>query len=199
MFSWICNTYGSLISIPSQDFTVRGIAKKVGQFVLVEPNEVRHEYFLKKMQENSSESILLFHGTPISSLLSILENGFRPSIDTRWGFGNFMAEEPRLSSHFAYKGSWGPSGDTSSGWGVLLGCQVPGVGRPVADISNTLPSGVHVIKDMNSIAIRYIFLLPPPAVLDHVPKRACIRAQMMKAFQKFPADQLATTTNLTYV
>lgn len=195
LLSWMFKNCGNDVIVASDHFEIRGMSKPVDQFLLIKPDKKRHQTFLNGMKKALSKSILLFHGTPLSNLYPILRDGFTPSYDERFGLGNFMAEEPKLSYDFAFKEAASyrrykasEKLESYSGWGVLLGCEVPGNGRPVEDYTNSIPSGVHVIEDLASIAIRYIFLLPPPYAPQKMPARAVIRAQMMEAFQRFPAD-----------
>jgi hypothetical protein len=57
----------------------------------------------------------------------------------------------------------------------------------VNDHTNIIPTGVHVIT-YGPIAIRYVIFEPPPYRSGNMPKRADIRAQMTKVFQRFSSN-----------
>jgi len=193
LLSWICETHGDKLQLATDEFHISGFPDRVVQLILNKPDAKRHSHFIKQMKSKSQESILLFHGTDCGYLWSILSGGFKPSGDTRFGPGNFMAEEPVTSYAYATKGIAGPKWKNANEGGLMFGCQVLGKGRPVRD-GSAGAGGIHVINDLSSIAIRYIFLLPPQDLRLYpsptAPSRAAVRSTMMNAFKKFPDPEM---------
>ncbi|KAE8452256.1 hypothetical protein EG329_000956 [Mollisiaceae sp. DMI_Dod_QoI] len=151
------------------------------------------------MVTDKNTSILLFHGTCLKHLQSILREGFRAAFDTSRGKGLFMAENPGLSHQYAIhasgfyrKAEVGWKYDPYKSFGMLLGCEVTGKGRQVHGDG----AGILVITTLDSIMIRYIFLLP----VDEMSKwwnakstvqRNKIESNMKRAFKKIRAGQVS--------
>ncbi|KAG4433835.1 hypothetical protein IFR05_010683 [Cadophora sp. M221] len=217
LVSWLLATFGSdfIEATYKSGLRIPGFGESVLQFVLPRPVLAHRENFTKHLKNAQNESILLFHGTSTRHLQSILRNGFIPAKDVRFGPGLFMAMEPELASRFAAFQLFDifteselnyDSDDVRPDWeklkpwsnspfnahGVLLGCQVAGMGRPVDDDEDNADEGdVHVISQLDSITIRYIFLLPatdPDEEIldifdDELPDRTEVEPAMTAAFK----------------
>ncbi|KAH7329932.1 hypothetical protein BKA65DRAFT_597084 [Rhexocercosporidium sp. MPI-PUGE-AT-0058] len=177
---WMCSTFGSDIIKATEDsgLKVPGFPNSVCQFVLARPAPVHRETFAEHLKQTKIKPMLLFHGTPMRHLQSILRNGFSPAANQRFGAELFMA-----------KTRWNlmviPERNLCTN--PMKGCQVTGQGRPVYD-----GQGVHVIKQLDSIAVRYNFLLPLTRTLDHLgvdaPGRALVEPAMTTAFKAILED-----------
>jgi hypothetical protein len=205
LLSWICSTYGNDIVPASGNLFIASMPKTVHQFVLVKPTPVLQTRFDAALAKRST-SCVLYHGTPLKHLHSIMCNGFWPAADRRFGKGVFMAENPETSYYYAGKDQYDEWEDdlwvtdpkwendseqgNDSEWryspfqsfGVLLGCGVAGHGRLVEDDE----PDVHVIKHLSSVMIRYIFLLSPEDLnMDGrrlPPKGSVLRPEMLAGF-----------------
>jgi len=72
---------------------------------------------------------------------------------------------------------------------MVLGIQAAGKGRLAKDLSDST-GPVHVITNLNSVAVRYVFMLPKtqftgPSEDYGAPERATIEKPMMQALEKF--------------
>lgn len=79
-------------------------------------------------------------------------------------------------------------------YGILLACEVAGAGNIIkhADDFPDYPSVIHVVPSVDSVTVRYVFLVPPHSgVLQEkhfthlVPTRRMVKGPMMKVFGKF--------------
>lgn len=161
LFAWICSTFGSTITEATKDNGLRipNFPDAAQQFALTKPPTALRRKFDAHLATDKGKSMLLFHGTSIHTLFSILREGFHPAADRRHGKegGLFMALEPTYSYPYAAirapKTQW--VNTPLPGHGLLLGCEVSGIGRPVYD-----EPGVHVVSKLDSVIIRYVFLVP---------------------------------------
>ncbi|KAL2067013.1 hypothetical protein VTL71DRAFT_1437 [Oculimacula yallundae] len=190
LISWLSSSFGSTVIEADQasGLKIEGFPASVLQFVLAQPATRHDNLFTQHLKDDQNKSMVLFHGIDFENLQSLLRSGFTPAADRRYGPGLFMAATPFDSYPYAFKLAlvtkpW--SHTPFPNHGVLLGCQVTGAGRPVAD-----GPGIHVINTLTSIAVRYIFLLPyadyanPDRVwLAATPTRNDIRKPMVTAFK----------------
>jgi hypothetical protein len=204
---WICNTYGSTFALATEKFIIPGFASDVQQFIITNPvNSSRQDLFEQELEKAKGKSAVLFHGTSLDNLFSIMSDGFRASTDLTYGKGNFMGDAPRTAYIYAHhraclirdkatgnyateKWNWRSSRDRA----VMLGCQVTGNGRVVNDVSERTGK-VHVIENMQSIAVRYIFLLPDIQYKSrdedfNAPDKKIVEKPLGEAFKKFPTKK----------
>lgn len=204
LLAWISTSYGTRIVEAEGDLKVPGF-KSTPQFAIVKSHvPTLQKAWMNAYDEDGKESVLLFHGTALVHLRSILAEGFYPSTDRSRGVGVFMAAEPSTSAAYAsgpskgyttnsvgtmimakpllYGGSW--KHDPYNTRRLLLGCEATGKGRP-----QVLGVGeFHVIEKLESVLPRYIFLLPPAATIaKSMPTRAKVGPAMMEAFEKIRA------------
>jgi hypothetical protein len=127
---WICGEFGEKIIPAGGDLRISGMPKSYFQFIVIRQDPDLQKLFDMDVAAASSKSMLLFHGTGLTSLVSVLSEGFTPTQDTGFGKGLFMSENPSQSYDYAYfrRLSPGTSWTNSpySSFGVLLGCEVAG-------------------------------------------------------------------------
>ena len=205
---WLSSTFGQKIveATSRSGLKIPGFTKWVYQFILASPASAHRDRFSKQLKKAKGKSILLFHGTPLQNLQSILRNGFVQADHRAFGSGLYMAEEPSYCYRYATRktrqeGSepYGPQyqdvpAKLNRTWphtpfkivGALLGCEVAGNGQPV---THSHEPGVHVIRALDSVMIRYIFLIPGTstaaglAAAAGAPKRAEVEQAMTAAIK----------------
>lgn len=204
---WICQSYGSVFTLASDKLLIPGFAPDVQQFIVSNQlNLSRQDQFEEELEKTKGKSTVLFHGTSLDNLYSIMADGFKASTDITYGTGNFMGDSPRTAYIYAHhraclirdkatgnyateKWNWRPSRDRA----VMMGCQVAGSGRLVNDVSERTGK-VHVIENLQSIAIRYVFLLPDYQYKNRdedlkAPEKAKVEKPLLEAFKKFPTKK----------
>jgi hypothetical protein len=158
MLTWICSKFGESIVPVAGDLKI-SLMSTTHHFIVAKHVPILQESFDKHFKAENSKSMVLFHGTSIQALLSIIRNGFYAAGDKRFGDGIFMSEDPSVSMGYAMNHEAGSGWQNSpyNGRFVLLGCEVAGKGRPVQDYEHI---STHVITQMDSTILRYIFLMP---------------------------------------
>jgi hypothetical protein len=147
MPTWICSKFGESIIPAAGDLRI-ALMPAAHQFIIAKHVPTLQKSFDKHFKAQKSKPMVLFHGTSIQALLSIIRNGFYSADDDKFGQGIFMSEDPEVSTEYAM-------GHAGSGWGnspyddlyVLLGCEVAGKGRPIEDGEY---NGTHVINKLDS-------------------------------------------------
>jgi hypothetical protein len=114
------------------------------------------------MEESSGQSTMVWHGTPIPNVHSILRGGFKVSVD---GYV-WSAEDAVISYDYSFKYAvWQDSvtrtwkNSPYKGWGVLFVFEAAGGGQRVSYWGPNYFA--CVMKEPDSILVRYIFLLFP--------------------------------------
>ncbi|KAL2067012.1 hypothetical protein VTL71DRAFT_1436 [Oculimacula yallundae] len=207
----ICLAHGNDIIEANGDLEIPGFPIGVKQFILAKPKRHFHSkiWSQKKAKllkfktepywQSSPVSTLLFHGAEMSHFQSILREGFTGAADYRFGNGLFMAEDPSTSWSYARERPLSQTAPPLSpfsnspykGYGLLLGCEVLGSGRPVHPVAKPKGSHVHVIQDFASIMPRYLFLIPPGGGTGSIPLRAEVKSRMMSVFRKIEDGRYA--------
>jgi hypothetical protein len=185
LLSWL-SSQGPVLAPAPADMKIPGFKVNVHQFIVVQQDETLQAAFDEQMNLSSGKSGMVWHGTPISNVRSILRDGFATSKD---GF-IWSAEDAEISYDFSFRfaiypqyepiARWG--GCPYKSWGALLGCEVAGGGQRTP---YTGTKYARLIKNPASIIVRYILLLPPseyPA--NQVPKRNAVEPTMVAAFKK---------------
>ncbi|KUJ08105.1 uncharacterized protein LY89DRAFT_742398 [Mollisia scopiformis] len=146
---------------------------------------------------DSEKSMMLFHGTGLQNLQSILRIGFKAAGDTRYGPGLFMGLE--LETSLGYVGDRKPllqpwKSDTyHKRFGLLFGCEVTDNGLPLVHDYQDQDDNAVVINRLRAIVPRYLFLVPLGAEYwttvqqTRMPPRNEVNDPMMKAFEKIRA------------
>lgn len=132
--------------------------------------------------------MLLFHGTPLHNLRSILRKGFYKSSYER---GVWLALNPSYSFDFINKypspieAIWPNSPYLN--YGALLGCEVAGSGEPLMSRSTGMGTHhpIHVVSELRSVIVRYVFLLPLRTITTtkaNMPLRSMVERAMLAGF-----------------
>ena len=163
LLSWICSEFGNQFISAPVDLKIPGFPGSVHQFFVAEQTPALEAAFNAHLEADSSHSIVLFHGTNLMNLRSILRTGFIPSahLASVW-----MADDPATSYPFAAKGLNVVTAFVRNPYnnvGILLGCEVSGHGRAFSSVSEYAGTGadyrIHVVAKLKSIIVRYIFVL----------------------------------------
>lgn len=79
---WICANIGVDIIPTTGDLKISLMPASVHQFIVTKHVPKLQKFFDKYMANESSHSMVLFHGTSMRALLSVLRTGLGPSSDT---------------------------------------------------------------------------------------------------------------------
>ncbi|KUJ08101.1 uncharacterized protein LY89DRAFT_765574 [Mollisia scopiformis] len=206
LLGWLCTELGHIICPAEGNLKIAGLPESAHQFILEKPAQTKLDSFEKNFKQHYDNSILLFHGTCLKNLRSILRCGFQPARDRRFGAGLFMADQPFGSSYYAQHQSqagrnlsheW--TNDLYTNYGMLLCCEVTGNGRFAEHEGAGLDRyDVHVIKRLDSIMIRHIVLLPYAEMykqcIEVKLRRSMVEGDMLKAFKSIRAKQIGLST-----
>lgn len=94
---WICNTFDGELKEATGSLKISAMPDSVQQFVVPNPCPALEEAFQKRKALAGGRSTLLFHGTRLCNLLSILRTGLRPPRRHEPGGYIWMAEDPAVS------------------------------------------------------------------------------------------------------
>ncbi|KAF2179076.1 hypothetical protein K469DRAFT_321956 [Zopfia rhizophila CBS 207.26] len=158
LLTWACTSYRGFIASTSGITRIPSMPTGTHQFILADANPALESSFASKLPRHDPQTRVLFHGTSLDRLPSILAQGLRVCSGTSLqrtgaahGNGIYMAEGPATSLGYSPAAmSW--RGSSFSNMRVLLGCEIVGNG-------NSVSPGIHVIKDEKTVMVRYIFLL----------------------------------------
>ncbi|KAI9050706.1 hypothetical protein LZ554_004826 [Drepanopeziza brunnea f. sp. 'monogermtubi'] len=145
LLRWICQTMQQDI-VEDRYSRFPDFAGNVRRFAIRSPRHTKRP----------SDSKFLFHGTSLGAYRSIMRQGFKPAADLRFGAGLFMAEEPRTAAVYALYKACLPSNVPKwkigrfETYGLVLGCEVAGQGRPVHYDNASKRNGakIHVISKL---------------------------------------------------
>ncbi|RDW88154.1 hypothetical protein BP6252_00186 [Coleophoma cylindrospora] len=156
LLHWVCAQFGQQIEPASGSFHIAGMPGDVQQFVLTRPTPALQARFMNAKVGANGRSCVLYHGTPLSNLRSIISTGFLPAYDVSHGRGLFLAADPQISYYYATSRpvmeEW--RNTPFAGLGAILGCEVSGDGRPISP-------NIHCVNVLSSVMVRYIFLVTP--------------------------------------
>jgi hypothetical protein len=160
---WACTQYRGVIASATGLCKVPGLPAGTHQFVLANANPELETGFASKLCQTNPTTRVLFHGTSLDRLPSILSQGLKVCSGTplqrtgaAHGNGIYMAEEPATSFSYSPAAvSWKMSGLHNTR--LMFGCEVVGNG-------NWVSSQIHVIKDPKDVMVRYVFLFTRGAV-----------------------------------
>ncbi|KAF2688582.1 hypothetical protein K458DRAFT_414308 [Lentithecium fluviatile CBS 122367] len=155
---WALTHFRGFITTANGICKIPGLPVGTHQFILANASPTLEASFAAKLPKYKPTTTILFHGTSLDRLPSILTQGLRIHSGTSLqrtgaahGKGIYMAEEPATSFSYSPSAvSWKNSG--LNGMRLLLGCEVAGNGRSVSP-------GIHVIQDEKSVMVRYVFLI----------------------------------------
>ena len=178
-----CLNYRGYLTVASQSQQIPGFG--INQFLLVNATPELETAFANAVVDKTAEPIILFHGTSLDRLYSILRNGLRVQSGTSLqrhgaasGPGVYLADEPVTAWGYATAsaGSW-PASDCKN-CSVVLGCELAGA-KPHPG------SPIQVVTDPNRLAVRYVFILPSNASM---PAAANIRIPMASMYRNFRSN-----------
>jgi len=191
------STEGAMLAPATGDMIIPGFNAAVQQFIVVKPPSKLQNQFNTRMEASNGESLVLFHGTGIHNLRSILLKGLLPITGLLWA-----AEHPHYSWNFAWRGmipgsaTWGKA--PFENWGVLFGVEVAGAKKNCKTIYtfppvNSVKLGKKTVIEVDSVMVRYVFLLLPPDTpqFAQAPPRDVVEPALAKAFKKIRAFQAA--------
>lgn len=181
LLSWVCSE-SEMLEAATGSMIVPGFQKGALQFIINPEPSLLNE-FQDELKKVAGESRLLFHGTSLFSVRSILTNGFQSQATS--SNLTYTAEHPATSIlGYAFKAAGDRSGWANSpnnDWGALLGCEVASNRQEGA--------GIYTFANHRAVMPRYLFLLPPhhrdPATPP--PSRASVKPVMIAAFKKIRA------------
>jgi hypothetical protein len=159
---WACTHFRGLVASASGLCRIPNLPTGTHQFVLANACPALETTFASRISPRANpQTRVLFHGTSLDRLPSILASGLKIYSGTALqrtgaahGKGIYMAEDPVTSMSYSPSCvSWRNSG--LNGMRLLLGCEVIGDGNRVGKASH-----IHVIRDERCVLVRYVFLFP---------------------------------------
>ncbi|KAF2640488.1 hypothetical protein P280DRAFT_549357 [Massarina eburnea CBS 473.64] len=156
---WALTFFRGYLTTASGMLKIPSMPTGTHQFVLSSAAPALEAAYTSRLSSSSTKTTVLFHGTSLDRLPSILAHGLKIYSGTHLqrtgaahGKGIYLGEEPSTSFSYAPSAiSWKNSGLNSMR--LLLGCEVIGGGRYVG-------TGIHVVQDEQTVMVRYVFLLP---------------------------------------
>jgi hypothetical protein len=164
---------------------INDISNNFGQLIVSKPTPELQASFARRLAPSRSGPKLMFHGTPLRNLRSILREGFKGGMPGYPGVGTrlievWVAEEPGFSVSYALKETTFGLGTSAMGrmmggilkgmqpqpqtpydmYGVVLGCAF----QPPEQAGKRGLPRTAVTNDIQAVMVRYVFLVPPNAV-----------------------------------
>lgn len=178
VLKWICDEFKDMFSIPTDEQKVPGLPDTVPQFIINQHPADRVATFQRSFAKAGSNSMLIFHGTNLDSVMPILKTGFRGEV--------WMAEEPRVSYGYTQvhrQASVLPNmlNNPYTNFGALLGCEVAGNGKVISNWDGP----IHARVDPKTIMPRYVFLIPAEHVGSQkdMPRRTDMEKTILAGFE----------------
>jgi poly(ADP-ribose) polymerase-like protein len=157
LLSWLCLKFrGFMIEAPS-GFRVPSMPQ-TKQFVLLNSHHEHEAAFQAQMGSQLSSGVV-FHGTTLSRLFSILTSGLKVMSHraalhgAAYGSGIYLGDDQTTSFSFAKPTGTSWRHSSLSNMRVMLGCEL-------AAYTQSSHGTIHVVQDMNRVIVRYVFLLP---------------------------------------
>jgi len=159
---WIMTTFRGYLVSATGNLKIPSLPAGTYQFFPANTNPDKEREFAGRINAGHPRKVL-FHGTNVQRLYSILCQGLREMSGTKfqkhgasWGKGIYMAEE--LATAWSYTETFNQNWKKSQfcKFRVMLGCEYVGTSSPVS-------RGIHTIKDPAALMVRYIFIMPAKA------------------------------------
>ncbi|KAF7943930.1 uncharacterized protein EAE97_006000 [Botrytis byssoidea] len=194
----LSENYGGYLIPANGKLRISGFPDSVCQFVVVQAPKQSSDASQNPNDEKTGPMVL-FHGTSLAYLPSILLNGLEAKSEELYGKVStlFMAEEPASSyyyvGHRAIDSLWKP--DLYSYCGILLACELPQTRNPEwdyethpdGDVKIGRPQPIHIFgpEDTKFIKVRYVFILPDDVSSDYplATTLSTMNPLMLKAFK----------------
>lgn len=194
----LSKNYGGYLIPTNGKLMMSGFPDSVRQFVVVQARKHSSRTPLKPNDEKTGQMVL-FHGTILSYLPSILLNGLEAKSEELYGKVStlFMAEEPASSYYHVgcrvIKSLW--KSDLHSDCGILLASELPLTRTPDwdyethtdGDVKIGRPQPIHIFgpEDTKFIKVRYVFMLPFYVSFNYrfTPTISTLKPLMLKAFK----------------
>ncbi|KAF2878270.1 hypothetical protein BDV95DRAFT_600936 [Massariosphaeria phaeospora] len=160
LVAWACTHYRGVIASESatSNTTIPGFPVGTRQFIIANASpKLEHAYAGKpKFYSGEPQPMILFHGTTLDRLPSILAQGLRIQSGTSlqsWGAvhgtGIYLAAKPTTSLAYSQPGPVSWKSSNMHGMRLLLGCEVVAGDTPVAP-------GIHVLADERKVMLRQV-------------------------------------------
>ncbi|KAH8589647.1 hypothetical protein B0O99DRAFT_636601 [Bisporella sp. PMI_857] len=186
LLSWACLSYGGFLVSATGKMRIPGMPANTHQFLLASARPDLEAAFQSRF--GSGPTRVLWHGTYMERLFAILSEGLKICSHTTLqlhgaasGAGIYTATEPGTSWGYSAAPAANWSGSTIKGVRVLLGLEAAG------GASASTASTVHVVTDVQSLMVRYVFLVPSTAV---IPAAANVAPAMLSAYSSLRSGVL---------
>lgn len=205
---WACTSHGRLLTQAVDQYRIPGF-HGIPQFLLANASPMLERRFAVQLKAANGNTFVMFHGTSLDRLHSILHNGLRICTDTPLmvhqatsGPGVYMTTEPEVAAKFATpmhelpalahlqssnnpKLHYALSGRRNSAFrnqGVLLACEVAWP-RHANGTWADMHGWRHIwcVKGPANIMVRYVFLVESGTP---VPKARDVEKYFGRAFAK---------------
>ncbi|KAL6718153.1 Poly [ADP-ribose] polymerase 6 [Lecanora helva] len=172
--TWVCSSYEGFLTPVNDKYRIHGFGN-CPQFLLANAPLKAEQRFAKHFHAAKGRSFVLFHGTKLSRLHSILRTGLQvcsgTSLETHGaggGAGIYLSPEPEFSSMYAIQFPWGGSpawkNSAFADHGALLACEVVASASEIpkkarSSSENPLLAPEIIIKDPARVIVRYVILV----------------------------------------
>jgi hypothetical protein len=184
LLSWTALAYGGFLVSATGKMRIPGWPANTRQFLMANANPTLEAAF--RQQVGSLPTRVLWHGTSLERLFAITTEGLKICSNTSLqangaasGPGIYTADSPQTSwsySPASTVANW--SGSSISKVRVLLGLEAAGP---------AVGGGVHVVTNVNSLMVRYVFLVPSGA---SVPGPTVMVPAMLSVYNSLRAGAL---------
>lgn len=162
LISWAVLHHRGFLTTATGLLKIPNLPPGTHQFILANASPKLESVFMSKIPKSNAQTTVLFHGTSLDRLPAILAQGLRICSGTHLqrtgavhGQGIYLSDDPATSFSYSPASlSWKNSG--LSNMRMLLGCEVVGQG-------NRVSGNIHVIKDVDSVMVRYVLLFTKEA------------------------------------
>lgn len=184
LLSWTALNYGGFLASATGKMKIPGWPAGTHQFLLANARPNLEATF--RQQIGNLPTRVLWHGTSLERLFAITTEGLKICSNTSLqahgaasGPGIYTADNPQTSWSYSTQTSgsnW--SGSSISNVRVLLGLEAAGP---------AVGSGIHVVTNVSSLIVRYVFLVPSSAT---IPAPTIVGPPMLSVYNSLRAGAL---------